>query len=176
MTTLTANAGTYEGKTAEQWRAAALEATNAAYDSYARCDTDGALSQWCSSKSSQEYSRNAQLAEANGMWEFTALFYLDGTLATRDTVTNQFGTSWFIAQPRDGKRFVNTSKAKKGARRLAADEARGFRVGTIRCAAIVKAAGDIVTLTYYFAPDPYSEAYEIVDNGTAHTCYEDWSY
>lgn len=176
MSAVTAQAGTYQGKTAEQWRAEAQASERSAYDSFERCGNDGFLSQWCSGKSAQEYLRNAELAEANGMWEFEALFYTDGTLATRETITGDYGTSWYIARPRPGgKRYVNTSKARKGERRLTADEAKGFRIGTIRCAAIVKAAGDIVSLNYYFAPDPHSEAYEIVDNGTDRTCYEDWS-
>lgn len=175
MTAMTTTPGTYEGKTAQQWRDEAAQLNRESFESYERCGADGSLSQWGKDSLATEYRRKAELAERGGIWEFPALFHLDGTLATDQTVSSEWGWSWYVARPRDGKRYVTTSKARKGERRLRADEAKGYRIGTIRRAAVVKAAGSIGSLSYYYAPDPKSEAYEIVDNGTTHTCYEDWS-
>src|SRR5690606_26317917 len=61
-------------KKAEELREMARGRDREAADSFDRCDTDGALSQWASGINAQKYRLQADIAENGGMWEFPALF------------------------------------------------------------------------------------------------------
>lgn len=177
MTTMTANPPTYDGKTAEEWRAMAKDSTRRSHESFESCDIDGWRSQWALDTLAREYNLAATLAEANGMWEFEAVFDLDGNFVTDQTISNEWGTSWYIRRPGERPLYLNTSKAKKGERRRKADEAKGYRLGTIRAAGRVKSYGTAGgSVGHYIERDERSEAYEVVDNGTHGTRYEDWNF
>ena len=47
-------------------------------ESFDRCDTDGFLSQWANDMESQELLLQAQIESNNGLYEFPALFDLNG--------------------------------------------------------------------------------------------------
>lgn len=169
---------TYQGRTAEQWRAASRTAHNAAADSFDRCDTDGYLSQWAHGKVAEENEVKAKLAETGGLIDADALFLLDGTLASTHRAAGKYGSYWVLnddAAAALGKRFLTLSDASKGARRYNANRAKGVTVGTIRVQGYVGHGGDMVSLHYFRAPvvaDLRSGAFEVVtsDDGVG----QDW--
>lgn len=115
-----------------------------AYDSFERSDTDGFLSQWASGLSAQKARLEADLLEAGGLMETTALFNLDGTVASTHQGYGQWGVYWVLndeAAARFGKRFFSPSKAKKAQRRYDTDRDKGFTEGRIRVAGYVDFKG-----------------------------------
>jgi hypothetical protein len=83
-------------ETAEFIRAKAAECRKSAQDSFERCDTDGFLSQWASGITAEQYEKQAQIVDNGGVWEFPALFNLDGTRARAKLIRhyNKFSYSW----------------------------------------------------------------------------------
>lgn len=125
---------------ADTLRAEATAHEAKAAESFDRCDTDGFLSQWADGISAQRKRAEADLMEAGGTAEFTALFHLDGTVASTHSAYGQWGQYWVLndaAAERYGKRFYSPSKAMDEKRRDANDAKKGFHVGTIRCSARV---------------------------------------
>lgn len=169
--------GTYQGKTAEEWRAMARGSYAAKEESFDRCDTDGALSQWCHGLSAQKHELCAEVAENGGRWEFTAIFDLEGNLLDACRVEGRYGQSWMIVRPGEKPIFFNESKARKGATRLKNDMAKGYRLGRVAARAYVDGAGASITSVYYFVR-PWLENrhmvdVEIVDNGLRGLMYRD---
>lgn len=120
--------------TADAHRAEAQAASAEERASFERCDTDGFVSQWANNRMASYHRMSADLAEAGGKAEHTALFHLDGTVASTHQAEGQYGPFWVLndaAAERFGKRFVTLSKARNGERRYAANRAKGFTVGTI---------------------------------------------
>ena len=143
--TLTApTATTYNGKSAQEYRDMASARHQASRDSFERSDTDGFLSQWASDSMGRKYSLCANLAETDGLWEVSALFNLDGTLASTHEYSGQYGMCWVLndeSAARFGKRFVNQPTARKAARRASTYAAKGFTVGSVVVAAHVETVG-----------------------------------
>src|SRR5687767_13137365 len=67
-----------------------------AYESFARCDTDGFLSQHVQGLSARKHRLQAEVIEKGGRWEFDALFDLDGNLVAAKVVEGRYGPSWGI--------------------------------------------------------------------------------
>lgn len=171
---MTETQGTYQGKTADEWRAMAATNRRDAADSFERCDTDGFLSQWGSGMMAQEYRLCAHVAEADGWWEFTALFDTDGNLMDAREVQTRFGYAWAINTP-NGTVWFNESKARKGERRYIADSKKGYVLGTVkRRAYVTLAGGNVMCVRAVVLPDKYDERMEIADNGSLRTAYQDY--
>ena len=68
----------FKRQTPDELRQEAREMDDAAEESFQRCDTDGFLSQWALGISAQKLRLQAQIEENGGMWEFPALFDLEG--------------------------------------------------------------------------------------------------
>lgn len=179
--TTTTAPGTYKGKTAEQWREEASAAHRRSAESFDRCDTDGFLSQWASDSIGRKYTTCANLAEKDGKWEFQALFDLEGTLldAVYIRVSSRFrpgGHDWvWRIGTGPGAKWFNASWAKNGARRLATDEKKGYRIGMVRCEAYVAmgSGGPMQVYDYIAAKDGADR--EVLDNGTGGSCYQDFN-
>lgn len=171
--------GTYEGKTAAQWREMAKGNRRASQESFDRCDTDGALSQWGLDVLARKYELCAKLAEQDGTWEFPALFTLTGGLVAEavwiKTKLNKW--VWRIGSGNTVAWF-DPSKARSGARRRANDAAKGYQLGTVRTRAYVGTSGGgrgvsgALSVGYYIGRDDKSPV-EIIDNGTLGTQYKD---
>lgn len=170
--TTTTTTGTYDGLTADQWRDKATESRQRSYDSFQRSDTDGFLSQWASDSVAREYDLCARLAEANGIWEFTALFDLDGNLVPAVQRENQWGWYWMIFDNADLRGrpvdFFNESKAKKAATRNRNNAKKGYTVGRVKSQGEVKAgSGGSWNVFYYVAPvvdfDPNAEVVSTIE-------------
>ena len=65
-------------QTAEALREEARRQDALAEESFQRCDTDGFLSQWAHGITAEKLRLQAQIDENGGVWEFPALFDLDG--------------------------------------------------------------------------------------------------
>jgi len=76
---------------AEELRDLARKREQESRDSFDRCDTDGALSQWASGINAEKYRIQADIAENGGMWGFPALFDLEGNLIPAREVYGQYG-------------------------------------------------------------------------------------
>jgi hypothetical protein len=128
------------GKTPDELRAMAAACYKSASDSFDRCDTDGYLSQWASEQTARVYHCAAGLAEDGWYADRAALFDLDGNLLDAELKDTRYGMSWLV---RDGSsvRWVNQSRARSAAKRRAAYEKKGVRLGTVR-RRVVLATGD----------------------------------
>lgn len=130
--------------TSAELRARANEAEQEAADSFERCDTDGFLSQWASTLTARKLRAQADLADAGGEIECSALFNLDGTVASTHLASGKYGPFWVLndeATERFGKRFYTASGAAKAATRRRNNRAKGFTIGTIRVKGYVTIAG-----------------------------------
>ena len=92
------------GKTPDQLRAEAAEASARVAESWERSDTDGYLSQWANSLAADRLRLAAEIAECGGRWRFPALFDLAGNLVAAKLIETKWGLSWGILasdDPRD---------------------------------------------------------------------------
>ena len=122
----------------------AAAADQAAADSFERSDTDGFLSQWASGMTARELRAKADLVEAGGTVETSALFNLDGTIASTHYGHGQYGPFWVLnddAAARYGRRFFNPSQARKPATERANNRRKGFTVGAVRVRGTVTILG-----------------------------------
>lgn len=181
---ITRSSGTYQGKTADQWRAMAAKARGQSQASFERSDTDGALSQFASDSAARRYDMCATLAEQDGTWEFPALFTLTGALvpdAVWIKTKTKYGAKWVWRIGRgQAAQWFDPSKANSGARRRANDAAKGYQLGTIRATAYVGTSGSgkglsgMLSVGFYIGRSDDGEIIEIVDNGSLGTQYKDW--
>ena len=122
--------------TADEYRARASAAFKEANDSFDRCDTDGYLSQWASDRNGDHNRRLAALADVSFMFDFEALFDLDGNLLDARRVTSHYGgIRWMITDADGERRFVSESMAASEATARRNNAKKGFYVGCIRAAA-----------------------------------------
>jgi hypothetical protein len=135
--------GTYQGKTAEQWRAESREMHAKREESWERSDTDGFLSQWALGSLSQQYTLCAQLAEANGLTEVCALFDLDGELVPSVHGFGEYGEYFAVLDndERGCRRFFNPSKAKNEQTARKNNAAKGFYIGLVKTPGKVEMLG-----------------------------------
>ena len=172
--TTTTTAPTYSGLTADQWRDKAAESRQRSYDSFQRSDTDGFLSQWASDSVAREYDLCARLAEADGMWEFVAVFDLDGNLVPAVQRENQWGYYWSIYDNPECKgravAFFTESKARKAATRNRNNAKKGYTIGLIRARGrVVAASGGSWQVHYYVEQvDGFDPDAEIVATTESH--------
>jgi hypothetical protein len=143
----------YQDRTEAQWaeqaemfRRMAKESAQRAIDSFARCDTDGFLSQWASGSMAQHYRTCAELCDTQGMAPKPALFDLAGNLVSTHMIDGQYGTAWLTTEEHvraGGSQFVNPSRARKGAVRHRNLKAKGYTRGTvsIRCGVFQRSGG-----------------------------------
>lgn len=141
--TATQTTGTYNGKTADDYREMAREFFAAREASWERSDSDGFLSQWASGLTAQKYTLSAQLAEANGVTDARALFDLDGNLVPAIHGFGQYGEYFVVLdnEERGCRRFFNPSYARNEATARKNNAAKGFYVGRAMVPAKVEIVG-----------------------------------
>lgn len=116
---------------AEELRAEAAACDRKAQESFDRCDTDGFLSQWADGITAQQKRLQADIEENGGVWEFPALFDLEGNRvrAKLAHIYSKFAycevAMWVFRDKNDhpvGKKFIpafpkrESTMAKKGYR------------------------------------------------------------
>ena len=151
-------------------RAAASDAR--AVDSFERCDTDGFRSQWASGVMAALYRLQADIADKGGMWEFPALFDLNGNLVAAKEIETRYGWSWALLDESNlGGRFLgffNESEARSETTRRRNNARKGYYVGRVRAAAYAVNAGGnalCVTAVVRRCDRGWSRDVEIIDNG-----------
>jgi hypothetical protein len=162
-------------RTADQWRAMAVESNKRSAESFERCDTDGFLSQWASDTVAREYRAWADLAAENYQAEFPAIFDLDGKLMDARQVETRYGWAWAISLPGGGTAWFNESGARKGATRYRNDTGKGYRLGTVSREAYVVLEGSNATSVGPCVRPVRDSAVTVVDDGTGMTQYADWN-
>jgi hypothetical protein len=81
---------------ADRLRESAARLDREAHDSFERCDTDGYLSQWAAGLGAQKLRLQADIEDNGGVWQFPALFDLDGNPVRAKLVEGRFGRSWML--------------------------------------------------------------------------------
>lgn len=174
----TQTTGTYEGRTAEQWREAAAACARRSQESWERSDTDGFLSQWASDSTNRLNLVKAELADSNGLSEFPALFDLDGNLVAAKLLDTRYGSAWALLDSDDPDSrivgWVNRSKAAKAKTRAANLAKKGYTEGTVVAPAGAKLTGTTTLSVWVYRKDGgFSRDAEVV-SATGHDTY-DWA-
>lgn len=103
-------------KTAADFREDAGRHLEAREESFARCDTDGFVSQHCHGLNAREAEARATITENGGTAEFRGLFRReDGARIAAKLICGKFGYCWAFCDE-DGKftgRFLSDSKGTK---------------------------------------------------------------
>lgn len=157
-------------------RAAANAHEEAARESYERCDTDGALTQWAHGINAQKQHLAAQIAEQGGMWDFPALFDLDGNLVPAKEIKTCYGWAWMLLdengrclRDENGRgQFFGDSQARSEKVRRRNDAKKGFYVGRVRVPAKAELRGGNICTVMAIpvrCDDGFSADALIVDNG-----------
>lgn len=154
---------------AQALREKAANEDRKAYESFERCDTDGALSQWAWGVTAQKDRLQADIIEAGGKAEFPALFDLSGNLVPAKEIETQFGWSWMLLDEREKcAGWFNESKARNEETRRKNNAKKGYYVGRVRVPAFAKlAGGNICTVMAIKVrrDGGWSAEAEIVDSG-----------
>ncbi len=105
---------------AKKFRESAAGSLKRSRDSFERCDTDGFLSQWANDITARELERKADILEAGGVAEFTALICGMEEIDAK-MITGQYGLVWLLgdeAAERFGRRFVPVGKNSRVQKKL----------------------------------------------------------
>lgn len=134
-----------ENTKAAELRAEAAAHHAAALESFERCDTDGFLSQWASGLTGSVKMLQADIEDKGGVWEFQALFDLDGNLVAAREVRGTYGWAWGLIDPANPRgRFLgwfNPSKARTPEKRRAANAKKGYYLGWVLAPAVAEIMG-----------------------------------
>lgn len=134
-----------EAHTPAEWRQMSKDCYRREQESWERSDTDGFLSQWASAASGRLYRFLAEVAEKNGLWEFTVLADAEGNeIEGAREYETRWGWSWRLP---NGQWF-NPSKASTPEKREAANLKKGFRFIRVTKPAVVMLSGGMM-------PSPY---------------------
>jgi len=120
-----------------------------AYASFERCDTDGALSQWASGINARRLRLEAEIVDNGGVWEFPALFDLDGNWVPARKIDGRYGPCWMILDESGDAtgEFVPFRPARKSTL-----EKRGYREGIVtRPAKADTGSNGSITSVYVYA-------------------------
>ena len=110
--------------TPAELREQAATADRARQESWDRSDTDGFVSQWASGLTANKLRLEAEVIENDRVWQFPALFDLDGNRARAKLHNGGYGPCWMFCDSNDrptGK-FITafpareSTMAKKGYR------------------------------------------------------------
>lgn len=169
---------------AAELRESAAAHDREAEDSFQRCDTDGALTQWSHGVNAQKDRLQADIEENDGKAEFTALFDLEGNLVAAKYIETRFGWAWGVLENDDPNSAIvswfNSSEARKGATARRNDARKGYCVGYVSAPAYAALrGGNMLTLTAVPVrrDGGFSRDVEILDNGHGKDgggYYQDW--
>lgn len=162
---------TYPTPTPEQLaQAEELEATSRrneqeAADSFARCDTDGFLSQWASDRMASLRRLEARLLRQGGYAEHAALFDLDGNLVPAKLIGTRYGMAWMLLDE-DGRKTGKFVSAFP--KRASTMERKGYREGSVLAESYAELVGQTHTSVHPVTlrkDRGWSRDVIVVDNG-----------
>lgn len=120
------------GGTPEELRERAAAHDRAAADSFERCDTDGFVSQWAHGVTGELDRLRAKIMADNGYHRFNALYDHTGALVNAREVDGQYGDAWRMVDANGYLgRWLNPSRSQDWRKRLRANAAKGFFVGSV---------------------------------------------
>lgn len=166
----TTETGTYEGKTAAQWRAETADQNRRNAESWDRSDTDGFMSQWAHGINAREAELKAQLAERGAWTTHLAVFDLDGNLVDAEVREGKFGACWMLLRNGRCAGWFYPSNAKNEKTRRANNAKKGYYEGRVKVPAVVDIRGGSITSVHagiYIADDQITgeNVLEVLDNG-----------
>lgn len=124
-------------RTADQWRAQAQDCRRRSAESFARCDTDGFMSQGAADSMARIYDECARVAENDGMADFPALADADGNLIEgARLVETRYGWSW-VYDTEAGAVWFRESAHSNPDTAKARDLAKGYQVVYVARRALV---------------------------------------
>lgn len=170
----------FEGMTAADLRKYAQECRDRSAESFARCDTDGFLSQAANDTVARVYDLQAKIVERGGVSIFPALFDLEGNQVPALRVDGQFGMVWKLLDPeapntRRVLGWFNESKARKPGVARMNDAKKGYYVGRAYAPAVATTGGNRTSFwarVAHLDEDTFTPG-EIVDNGHGATNLEE---
>lgn len=174
MSTITENQ-----QKAEASRSRAAEHVRSEQDSFERSDTDGFITQWAHGCLAGKERLQAQIDEQGGLWEFPALFDLEGNMVAATRHDGQYGMVWRLlgddnpGSPAIG--WVNESKARKEETAIANMVKKGYYKGYVKAPAVADLGGSgrgmagALTVHAYVrrVGASFDRDAEVVDNGQA---------
>lgn len=134
---------------AERLRSEARRKEREAHESFERCDTDGALSQWASEITSRKLHLQADIAEAGGIWQFPALFDLSGNVVPAKLINGKYGLCWMVFD-KDGEFTGEFVSAFPKRRQTIVN--KGYLEGYVMRPAYVRIGGQMASSTVYAEP------------------------
>ena len=156
-------------------RAAAAQAFASEQESFQRSDTDGCVSQWASNLTGRLHLRLAEIAEAGGKAEFSALFTAEGDLiADARYVQTRYGWTWVYDTAEGDTVWFRPSRAQDDDRRISTDRKKGHYVGRILAPASAKVdspagarglGGMTSCFIATYRTTKGTEGVEVIDNG-----------
>ena len=136
--------------TAAECREIARKAHESAIESFDRCDTDGALSQWASQITVRQYQQQATLAENDYMWTFETLVDSDGNLVPCREINTRYGVSYGVyATYEDAIKCGEIIKWVGTGKRAAAN--KGYKIAIVKAEAKTEIGQGLAPMIY-FAP------------------------
>jgi hypothetical protein len=158
---------TFQGKTAAQWQAESVECLRRREESWERSDNDGFLSQAASQAMAGEYDLCALVADNGGLWEFPAVFDLNGTLVAIHEREGEFSRYYVNAGPggNTAPRYITPSKARSAETAKRNNERKGFRMGKVSCVPGVKLSAQWHAYAYIPASTTLKDV-TVVDDGS----------
>jgi hypothetical protein len=157
-------ATTYNGRTADEYKASARECRKRSSDSFDRCDTDGYLSQWAADMTARKHEVESELATQDGWGDFPALFDLQGSLIPARHVKTRYGMAW-VEDTDNGPVWYNPSRAKSSERRQEANARKGFYVGRVVARGYVRSEDAGILVHYWVEQNRKADTYYVLDNG-----------
>lgn len=160
--------------TAEQLRAEADAFDTQAAESRRRCGADGMLTQRAAGLSADERRMEAAIIERGGVWDFPALFNLDGDLvpARLEDQEGRYGKSrkaWrLLNEAGRTAGWFSPSQAMEADTRRRNNAKKGYYVGRVLAPAQAELLGnDITTLRAYAVRTDggWNPGVEVLDNG-----------
>ena len=118
-------------QTAEALREEAARLDRAVDESFQRCDTDGFLSQWALGLNAEKCRMQAKIEEHGGVWDFPALFDLEGNRVRARLIrvyckfSHDYKSVWMLLDSNDQSKALVTAFPK----RKSTMEKKGFREG-----------------------------------------------
>lgn len=128
----------------QYWREQAGQSRRNSHESFARSDTDGALTQWASDTTANQHLLQAEIAANGGKAQFPALYTVDGQPTTARLASTHYGSAWVIDNedaPNGQPTWVNRSRASTAAKQDAAMGRKGYREGYVWAPAKADLAG-----------------------------------
>ncbi|MEX5637241.1 hypothetical protein [Parafrankia sp. FMc2] len=159
--------------TAQELRNQADALDTAAFESRQRCGADGALTQRSSGLLADEKRLEAAIIERGGVWDFPALFDLDGNLVPARQVEQEFrGRTrrvWRLLDANGrGIGWFNPSQAEDKDRRRATNAKKGYYLGRALAPARAELLGSHITTVRAYAvrtDGGWSADVTVIDNG-----------